>query len=214
MRANDKNQFGLSFGRRIERPAYQDLNPFRYFLDPYTFQQGNPFLKPQFSYNIELSHTYRGALTTTLNYTRTVDMMAETLSQIDKDTIIYVSNENIASSQNLGIAISLSAPVNKWYTTNFYTNVYYSSYEGLLQGQPLHVSGINASFNMNNQFNLGKGWSAEISGWARTKGIEGQFLVSAMGAVNSGIQKQVLKKQGSLKLSVDDIFDSRKFNAT
>ena len=212
--ANDKNQFGLSFGRRIERPAYQDLNPFRYFLDPYTFQQGNPFLKPQFSYNVELSHTYRGALTTTLNYTRTVDMMAETLSQIDKDTIIYVSNENIASSQNLGIAISLSAPVNKWYTTNFYTNVYYSSYEGLLQGEPLHASGINANFNMNNQFNLGKGWSAEISGWARTKGIEGQFLVSAMGAVNSGVQKQVLKKQGSVKLSVDDIFDSRNFNAT
>ncbi|HEX2532781.1 MAG TPA: outer membrane beta-barrel protein, partial [Chitinophagaceae bacterium] len=47
--ADKNNQFGLSFGRRIDRPAYQDLNPFLFFLDNYTYEQGNPFLKPQFT---------------------------------------------------------------------------------------------------------------------------------------------------------------------
>ena len=59
---NDKNLFVLDFGRRIQRPDYGDLNPFKYFLDPYTYQEGNPELKPQFSNNIELTHTYRVGL--------------------------------------------------------------------------------------------------------------------------------------------------------
>jgi Outer membrane receptor proteins, mostly Fe transport len=66
--ANEKNQFGVNVGRRIDRPAYQDLNPFLFFLDNYTYESGNPFLKPQYSTNIELSHTYKGFLVTTLNY--------------------------------------------------------------------------------------------------------------------------------------------------
>ena len=49
---NQKNTFGLNYGRRIERPDYEDLNPFILFLDKYTFEQGNPNLQPQFSHNV------------------------------------------------------------------------------------------------------------------------------------------------------------------
>ena len=59
---NDNNTFGLSYGRRIDRPGYQDLNPFQYLLDKYTYRQGNPDLQPQFSHNIELSYNYKGQL--------------------------------------------------------------------------------------------------------------------------------------------------------
>ncbi|MEI2747264.1 MAG: outer membrane beta-barrel family protein [Ferruginibacter sp.] len=65
--ANDNNQFGLSYGRRINRPDYEDLNPFLFFLDKYTFDAGNPFLKPMYSHVVELSHTYKQFLTTTIN---------------------------------------------------------------------------------------------------------------------------------------------------
>ena len=66
--ANKSNQFGLSFGRRIDRPAYQELNPFMFFIDKYTYGSGNPYLKPQYSNNMEFTHIYKGKLTTTLNY--------------------------------------------------------------------------------------------------------------------------------------------------
>src|ERR1700722_14653747 len=57
--ANEKNTFTLNYGRRIDRPAYQDLNPFLFFLDQYTYQAGNPYLQPQYTNNVELSHTYK-----------------------------------------------------------------------------------------------------------------------------------------------------------
>jgi iron complex outermembrane recepter protein len=58
-KANEKNNFGLNYGRRVRRPDYQSLNPFIRFIDRYTYSQGNPDLKPQLSDNIELSHTYK-----------------------------------------------------------------------------------------------------------------------------------------------------------
>ncbi|MGC8160079.1 outer membrane beta-barrel protein, partial [Salmonella enterica] len=65
---NGNNQLALSVGRRIDRPAYQELNPFLSFIDKYTYSTGNPFLQPQFSQNIELSYSYKNLLTTTINY--------------------------------------------------------------------------------------------------------------------------------------------------
>jgi hypothetical protein len=60
--------------------------------------------------------------------------------------------------------------------------------------------------NLNNQFTLKNGWSAELSGFYRTPGIEGQILISKLGQVNVGVQKQVLKSKGTLKLNIRDIF--------
>ena len=60
-------------------------------------------------------------------------------------------------------------------------------------------------FNVNNQFKFNKGWTAELSGWYRTKGVEGQILIRPMGQMNVGVGKQVMKGKGSLKLSVRDV---------
>ena len=80
-KANDKNQLGFSYGRRINRPDYEDLNPFMFFIDKYTYGSGNPFLKPSYAHAFELSHTYNQFLTTTINYSNTKDLFAEIFEQ-------------------------------------------------------------------------------------------------------------------------------------
>ncbi|MEP6617145.1 MAG: outer membrane beta-barrel family protein, partial [Ginsengibacter sp.] len=98
--ANKKNTFSINYGRRIDRPAYQDLNPFYYFLDEYTYRVGNTLLKPQFTNSIEFSHTYKGFLTTTLNYSKTDDVFANVLDQINSERKTFVRNDNIATKKN------------------------------------------------------------------------------------------------------------------
>lgn len=209
----EKHQLAASFGRRIERPAYQDLNPFRYFLDPYTYQQGNPYLKPQFSYNYQVSHTYNNFLTTTLNYSKTTDIMAESFDQVDSDTITYVFKDNISSATNYGISVSANLKPVKWWSANVYTNVYHNTYKGEIREKPLSVAMTTAMLNLNNQFTLGNGWSAELGGFVRTKGIEGQILIFPLGQLNVGIQKQVLNKKGTVKLSARDVLYTMPFKA-
>ena len=203
--ANKSNQFGMSFGRRIDRPAYHDLNPFMFFLDKYTYGQGNPYLKPQYSNNFEVSHIFKGVLTTTLNYSITKDLFSETFDQ-EGEYATIVRKGNIGRRENAGVAISAQIPVQKWLTTMLYTNYNYSKYSGVLHGEQLDVEAGNLMFNMNNQFRFNNGWGAELSGWYRTRGIEGQILLKAFGQLSAGVSKQVMKGKGSVKLSVRDVF--------
>lgn len=208
---NKKNNLSLNYGRRIDRPDYDDLNPFFYFLDEYTFEAGNTLLKPQFTNSIELAHTYKGFFTTTLNYSQTDDVILEVLKQINSERKTFVTKDNVASRKNMGVAISVNGHLAKWWNYNVYTNVNHNKFSGKLNGSDLNVSGTTFMGNMNNQFKINKTWSAELSGFYRSAGYEGQLIMNPMWQLSSGIQKQILKTKGSLKFSVNDIFNSRQF---
>ncbi|MES2893064.1 MAG: TonB-dependent receptor [Bacteroidota bacterium] len=208
--ANDKNQLGLSYGRRINRPDYEDLNPFLFFLDKYTYGSGNPFLKPSYAHAFELSHTFKQTLTTTLNYAHTKDLFNEVFEQKGYATI--VKQGNFGTTNSMSLSVSYQLPVTKWWTSIVYTEVNYNQYKGLLNGDQVDLKGGNYMLNVNNQFKFKKGWSAEISGFYRTKGIEGQIIIQPMGQLNAGIQKQILKNKGTLKLNVRDILYTMRTN--
>jgi len=163
--ANEKNTFGLNYGRRVERPDYEDLNPFIMFLDKYTFEQGNPNLQPQFSQNIELSHTYKGFLNTTLNYTRTTDIMNEVLEQDPDKNETVIRKQNIAKQRQFGLAVSAGGQLNKWWTGNVYANLFNNKFEGIINGDFVTISATTGQFNANNQFKLGKTLSADLGGF-------------------------------------------------
>jgi iron complex outermembrane recepter protein len=202
--ADKNNVFSTNFGRRIDRPSYQNLNPFMFFIDKYTYGSGNPYLQPQFSYNFELSHTYKGKLTTTLNYSITRNLFNETFDQLGYATI--VRQGNIGRRENMGAAVNANIPVTGWLTTILYVNYTYLKYSGQLYGEEIDIAAGNVNMNMNNQFNFKKGWSAELSGWYRTKGPEGQIILMPFGQMSAGVAKQVLNGKGTVKLNIRDIF--------
>ena len=201
--ANAKNSFSINYGRRIDRPAYQDLNPFLFFLDNYTYQAGNPYLQSQYTHNLELSHTFNNFLTSTLNYSNTSNYFSETFEQKGYATI--VRRGNIGKYQNAGLAVSAQIPVTKWFTAIVYGNVNYNQFNGMLYGEYLDVSAITMLFNVNNQFKFKQGWSAEVSGFYRSSGVEGQILIKPMGQLSAAVSKQLMKEKASLKLGIRDL---------
>ncbi len=210
--ASEKHQVNFSYSRRITRPDYDDLNPFTYFLDSLTYGQGNPYLQPQFSNNYELSHTYNHFLTTTLNYTQTNDIITDLLKQNTEKNITYQTKDNFSSMKQFGLAVMVNMPVQKWWNINVYANVYNNHYAGLYNNDPVDIQFTSFMANMTNSFTIGKGWSAEISGWYRSKAAEGLLIANPMGAVNSALSKQVLKKKGTIKIGVRDIFYTQQFS--
>ncbi|MDN3656738.1 TonB-dependent receptor [Ferruginibacter paludis] len=202
---NDNNQFAVSIGRRIDRPAYQELNPFIGFIDKYTYSTGNPFLQPQFSTNIELSHSYKNLLTTTVNYSVVHDMINETL--VHKDSVIIRSVGNIGTRYNYGVTESATIPVSKWYSATLFANLYQNKYIGEINGYPFNAKQLTLSLNLNNQFSFAKGWSAELSGnYTSRNRDEGQAIVLPAGQLSAGISKQLLNNKASIKFNVRDIF--------
>jgi len=203
------HQLGLNYGRRINRPAYRDLNPFISPLDKFTFYVGNPFLNPAFVDNIELSYTLKQRYTATVSYSRTHDDMGETI-EITNGT--YFSRPgNLATVKVISLSIDASQEITKWLSVNLYsevTNIHSRSnfYTGLLDTKGTFWFG-SANF----QFKLNKGWSAELSGMSRTDITSGQFILKGYSRANAGVQKK-LSAATTLKFSVNDIFYSQANN--
>jgi outer membrane receptor protein involved in Fe transport len=213
-KVNDNNSMGLSYGRRLDRPNYQDLNPFQRILDKYTYQQGNPYLTPQFTHNVELSHNYKGKLNTTLNYTYTDDIINDILKPHPTDAqSTFQTKENVAKRRSIGIATSYNAPINKWWATSLYVNAFNNHFEGFVNNRPLSVDVTSYMANMSQRFTFPKGWTAEVNGFYRSKSQEGGLIVAdPMGVVSFGASKTVLKNKGTIKLNVSDPFYIQKFH--
>ncbi len=215
---NEKNMLTTSVSRRLQRPNYQDLNPFTFFLDSLSYRQGNPYLTPQFSWNYELKHTYNNKLTTTLNYTVTNDLISQIIKRTkgsNNEIIGFLTIDNIAKFTNMGIAVSAPVKLAKWWNVNLYGNVYRNHYEGTYISNengtsevvPLDLSYTSFSFNVNNSFTIGKGWTAELSGWYNYKNVQQLSLNYPMGQMNFGIAKNnLLKGKASLHINARDPF--------
>jgi iron complex outermembrane recepter protein len=211
---NEKQNLSFSFGRRIERPDYEDLNPFRFYLDQYTYQLGNVFLQPHFSYNSEVNYSMLGgALNHTLAYSFTNRAITDILEQNEVTNETYQTKKNIANKKNINYAISFNAPVTKWFTTSIYSAVNYGQIKGEINGQNEKIRISNYIVNVNNQFKISKTIKAEIGGFFRGKGNEDLIVISPIGTVNAGASKTILKGNGTIKLSFRDIFNTQQFSA-
>ena len=221
------HQLGYSFSRRIDRPSYEDLNPFLFFLDPYTYQRGNELLQPQYTNAVEVSHTYKESITTTINYSRTEGIMTQILEQNNALKTTNVTKINIGYVENLGISFSVPMPITKWWFSNTYFNLYNNHYVGEIPKttiesngtsttiyQPFDARSTSYSANMTHQFTLPRKYSVELSGWYLSPFIEGQLAGNPMGAVSFGIQKKMMNDKASIKLNINDIFWTQHFNGT
>jgi hypothetical protein len=199
-----RHQLSFSYGRRIDRPFYQDLNPFISPLDKFSIYVGNPYLNPTFTNTFELSHIFKNQTTTTLSYNATADIVEET---IDLGNGIYTSRPaNIGKSSVLGLSLTSSLKPATWWTNTLFAEVQNRSYKGLLYDYNLDTSAVYFAANMTNQFTLGKRWTAELSGNYRTAILVGQIISGQTGRVNAGVAKKILNNQGSVKLNFRDIF--------
>ncbi len=208
---NQSNSFVLNYGRRIRRPDYQRLNPFINFIDRYTYQIGNPDLKPQFSHTIELSHNYKGIITTTLNYSRTTDIIQQVLEQNEERNETYVRQANIANQRQFGMSLNVAMPVTKWWRNNLFVNLFNNKFDGIVNDTLVSIDATSLQLNGSQQVTFAKTWSAEISGFFRTGGVEGVIIGKSLGMIAAGISKEIFKKKATIRLNVRDIFWTQRF---
>ncbi|WP_234734600.1 outer membrane beta-barrel protein [Tellurirhabdus bombi] len=210
---NKNNVLNLSYSRRIDRPNYQNLNPFRFYLDPYTYQQGNPYLKPQFTNSFQLTHVYKGAISTTLGYSRTMDVIVDEVpGQIPERNITFVTSDNLATQDNVNLTVSFPVPVTKWWNMQNNINVYYNKFNSPYLGAQYNVDFVAFNLYSSQNFVLGKGFTAEVFGWYNSKGLYGFYRYEPQGSFGLGIQKALLNKKANLKLNINDPLWLNKFS--
>jgi hypothetical protein len=199
-----------SYGRRINRPNYGNLNPFRAYRDPYTNWEGNPYLRPQYSHTISLTQTYKKVYILTLNYQVNKDFMAE-LPKLDvpnSTTIYYIGN--VDGAYSLGAtAVAPLKIFKKWDTQN--TAVLNYNYNEINVGQQLLVNDqLYYSFQSAHTIRLPKEIRMEMSFLFQGPAAYGLYSIAPRSRIDLGFKRSFLKKKLDLSLNLVDIFKGQR----
>jgi iron complex outermembrane recepter protein len=206
-----KNTLAIAYGRRIQRPNYQDLNPFIYFLDTLTYRQGNIYLRPQYTHNIDITHSFNGKFITTFNYNNTDDVISQIVKPEPNSKIRYLTVDNVARYTNIGVSVTAPVAFAKWWNANFFTNVFNNHYKGVYDTIDIDMAYTSFTANVTNNFTFKKGWTAELSGFYRHKALNGLTKMEPIYQMSIGVQKQIMKGKGTLRFNFRDPFAWQKF---
>ncbi|WP_316805789.1 outer membrane beta-barrel family protein [Pedobacter agri] len=196
-----------SYSRRVDRPNYQQLNPFVFYMDPLAVDQGNPYLKPQFTDNFEVNYSYKQA-SLSLGYSDTRDMITQISQQNDATRVISVIRQNLGRFQNFSAGIYVPIKIAKWWNLQNNASIYYSKFEdGNLEGAAYSAGKAAVNLYSSSAFTLPQNFSVEINFWLNTPRVSGvERTTVTQYAINAGIQKSMLNKKLKLRLNMDDIF--------
>ena len=204
----DNRSLALSYGRRINRPNYRDLNPFVYIYDNYTYEQGNTLLKPELSDNLELAYLHKDLLKAAFLVGLKQDVIVKSYQELEGLRMV-VMPENMSSCLSLGGTLNTSnLSLTNFWTLNVNASVIYNRYR-LPDNYPLRVNKrTTPSLGLSNQFAFGNGWSADITGMYIGKMAAGQATLHANWKVDAGIRKTIFNGKGTIQLYGRDIFHS------
>lgn len=206
----DKNTLGFSYSRRIDRPNYGNLNPFLYFLDQYTYEVGNPYLNPQYTQSFELNYTYNKKYTVTLGYSHTKDAITEVIKQDDANKTTFDTQENLARQINYNVNINAPITFTKWWSSNNNVTGFYMGFKSPLLTGVLNDGQFVLQGNTTQTFKLSSVVKAEATFNYQSPLTYSIFKLSEQYSFDAGISAQFANKKATIKLAVNDIFNTRR----
>ncbi len=216
-KVGEENSVTLDYSRRISRPKYSDLNPFRYFLNENDFDEGNPNLVPAFSHNFNLNFAIKDTYFIDFYYRDNGAYISRLTFQDNRNQTLKEIKQNVLESTSYGLDLTLATSLtSKWYIY-FYNSIFYEDETFLAVESPIiqytnEVSGYYG--NLSNIFTLSRdgSWKADTSLTYITGFLYGSFQVSEMITLNAGVRKSLWNNRAVLSLTAEDLL--RRANGT
>ncbi|OCX52093.1 hypothetical protein BEL04_11380 [Mucilaginibacter sp. PPCGB 2223] len=209
------HEIGFSYSRRIDRPQYDNLNPFQYNLDQYTYEKGNPFLNPQYTNSFEVDYTYKHTINVSLNYSHTYDVITQIILPDNARKSTYQTTLNLNTQDVYNININVPYTFTKWWSGNANLNANYLLIKSkALLGADLDAGAPAAQFRATQSLQLNKTLRAEISTGYQSPQTYAVLKLKAQYWTDMGISQALFNKKASVKFSVSDVFNTRKNAAT
>jgi hypothetical protein len=202
----------LSFARRIDRPAYNNLNPFSYPVDELSYWTGNPFLQPQYANTLALQYSYQST-TISASYTRTTDLSNPITEVLEGNKIIMVPR-NIGLQNNLNLTVTQQVKLAKWWNMSL-TGIGYrlENKVGTTAYGNYSRSRFAGTISVQQIFNLPGDITAEVAGVINSKNISGlNTYVKGNSQIDLGLQKNLMNNNATLKLAVSDLLKTNRIN--
>ncbi|TVP48632.1 MAG: TonB-dependent receptor, partial [Mongoliibacter sp.] len=201
-------QINYSANRRITRPNYRLLNPFVFYIDPLTTEQGNPNLRPQYAHNFEMNHVLKGAYQFTMGYSVTTDVFQQIFTQDEESRTTTTFTDNLDRAQNWNFRAMIPVEIRPWWNTSNMLQVTRSQWKSMIGDDLLDVAQTNVTMRTQHTFTLPLGLKAELMGMYVGPAQYGQAVIKGFGWVDLGFTKPLMKEKLTLTVNGTDLFRS------
>lgn len=205
---SESHNFAFSYGRRIKRPSFANLNPFRSYINSTSYSEGNPFLQPSFNDNFEFTHVYKGNLRTNVFFNVTNDGFGVIFSSDPNTNTQVISRQNYFKEYYYGIGENYSVNVGTWWQSQ---NMVYllgskTNFTNAINASP--KNGVQLYLSTNNTFALGQTTKLQADFFFTSKVKRGLYEVGNIYGLNIGIRQDMIKDKLQLSLLANDVFNT------
>ncbi|WP_139367223.1 TonB-dependent receptor domain-containing protein [Sediminibacterium ginsengisoli] len=209
-----RQSLSLSYSRRIDRPAYPDLNPFMYMLDELSYWQGNPYLQPQLSHRIGLQWVNGSRTVISLNYTSTASYIARITDTTANNSIMMIPR-NIGRQNSWALVAAQGVAATPWWDLNLnVTFTYLHNDINFAAYKDLQAKQFAARFNFVQRFKLAPTWNAEVTAIYNSGRLNAaNERTKAISQVDLALVKN-LSSACTIRIAMNDIYKGNKLLTT
>lgn len=211
---SDKNQFQVSYSRRVDRPSLQQINPIRDWSSPRITSAGNPELTQQFTNSYEINFTRqleKGSFSFGTFYRQVNDNITRIINEdpLDPDKLL-LTFDNTDSSHRYGFEASFNYAFFKWWRANASADLYVQEEFGIANEEQIEVTNNAFNARISNNFTVTKKLRLQLFAMYRGGAQSIQFKTDPMWMLNTGASYNVFKEKGTITFRVNDIFQGMK----
>jgi hypothetical protein len=203
-------QVTYNYSRRINRPRYDALNPFIFYLDPYTWATGNPYLRPQFTNSYQVTQTIKNTYNLTVAYAVTNDFIAEIPVQDLANSTTTFGQRNVDEFKDLSATLVAPVKITKSWDISNNLTASHQDYTLLLAGKPLRNEQFFLYAQSTSNIQLPKNVRAELNLVYQGPSAYGLYKIAGNWGVDLGFKRSFLKDKMEVSLNATDLFRTRR----
>lgn len=204
---NTTNNLTLMLLRRIKRPDYNQLNPFRFYYSPSAYSEGNPILQPSISNILQIDYILKSQWTFSFAYVHTENYFDRIFIIDSIANTSNITRQNIGTTNYLEWSILYNLKPTKWWELSGNFNLAYNGFSPYQKGTINLYESFNAWFNMNHNFYFNKARTiiGEINGYYYTPRQKDYKLWHSMMSINCGLKFLLMNKNLSIAIYGNDL---------
>lgn len=208
-KSDENNTFTINYSKRINRPGFRAINPYRWYINVNSYFTGNPLLSPSVNHNFEFAYIYKGKLSASAYFQRTANAFDQLVTLEGENRISTFSN--FYNQNSAGISLNYSDTFFKFWEANYSADLSTMKTQ-VFATDAASRKGNVASFNLQNNFSFNKSKTVQffLNYWFRLPSSFGNSYSYYVGNFTSGVKMNFMDKNLQMNVSVSDIFRQSK----
>jgi hypothetical protein len=210
----EKHSFNVNYSRKIQRPDFNDLNPFQFYLSPYSIWTGNANLKPQYINITEFTYTLKNAYSFFIGHENINNNYTHLIFQDDSTKISTYRASNFKVRNNLNIGININKELFKWWSISYSAQYTFFKYNSIVNNSPFIVSSHKFNISLDNTFILPKGFMINVFGFYTSPHYDATDIMLSDGMLNISVSKTFFDKKLRIRIAGNDILGTKNMSYT